>query len=131
MSFDAGQITGYDETATVGNGTYAGCQTVGCHNQSLPYSAAWDIAPGTLACDSCHSDTDPGTGDHTAHIGAGKACTDCHADVAASDTDDLAHISAKPSLAEVSNGVDGTEVAAVAFVDDDFGYTAPNCLYAR
>ncbi|MDH3998516.1 MAG: CxxxxCH/CxxCH domain-containing protein, partial [Desulfuromonadales bacterium] len=62
------------------------CNTVYCHSngQSADGTSATPSAysaptwSGGAACGSCHSDTDPATGSHTEHIGAGAVCNDCH-----------------------------------------------------
>lgn len=66
-----------------GNAT---CDNIACHNPSNGiYSATWTVT--TATCATCHSDTDPDTGSHTAHMGAAGTfginmivCTSCHID---------------------------------------------------
>jgi predicted CxxxxCH...CXXCH cytochrome family protein len=60
------------------------CNNAACHNPSgTTYSAIWQTS--TASCTLCHSDTDPGTGSHNAHMTAATlfgintlACTSCH-----------------------------------------------------
>ena len=59
----------------------ATCDNGLCHDPSAgAYSATWN-ATNDL-CTFCHSDSDPGTGSHNAHVtyDASYVCTDCHAD---------------------------------------------------
>lgn len=67
-----------------GNAT---CNNIACHNPSNgAFSATWAVTVAT--CNTCHSDTNPGTNGHSSHLAAsvpttfGKtvACTDCHTD---------------------------------------------------
>jgi len=63
------------------------CAVAECHNPSTggSFSATWGT-PNAVGCAFCHSDTNPGTGSHTAHLttpenySANLACTECHID---------------------------------------------------
>jgi predicted CxxxxCH...CXXCH cytochrome family protein len=62
------------------------CSNTACHNPSgASYAATWQVT--TAGCTTCHSDSDPATGDHTKHIDASTlfgidtvSCTSCHPD---------------------------------------------------
>jgi predicted CxxxxCH...CXXCH cytochrome family protein len=68
-----------------GNAT---CNNAQCHAPSGgSFQATWNT-PNALGCAFCHSETDPGTSNHTAHLAASVpgtfgltvACLDCHVD---------------------------------------------------
>jgi predicted CxxxxCH...CXXCH cytochrome family protein len=62
------------------------CSNTACHNPSgASYAATWQVT--TAGCTTCHSDSDPATGDHTKHIDASTlfgidtvSCVSCHPD---------------------------------------------------
>jgi predicted CxxxxCH...CXXCH cytochrome family protein len=78
----------YDQTSTTGT---QDCTNIYCHssapadggiNAPSYATADWGSA-ASGACGTCHSQTDPATGAHTAHVNDGsvmsnKACSDCH-----------------------------------------------------
>ncbi|TLM65613.1 MAG: CxxxxCH/CxxCH domain-containing protein [Deltaproteobacteria bacterium] len=63
------------------------CNTVYCHStgqsangaSAVPSAYSTPSWTGAAACGSCHSNVDPATGSHTAHINDGIACAACHA----------------------------------------------------
>jgi predicted CxxxxCH...CXXCH cytochrome family protein len=95
-----------------GNAT---CNNAQCHAPSGgSFQATWNTA-NALGCAFCHSETDPATSNHTAHLAASVpgtfgltvACLDCHVDNGVNN----AH---RDGVVDVT----GTRVSA---------YTAPNC----
>jgi predicted CxxxxCH...CXXCH cytochrome family protein len=66
------------------------CSNAACHDPSnAAYAATWMVSDSTDNCALCHSESDPGTGGHSAHLDASVAgtfgidsigCTSCHVD---------------------------------------------------
>ena len=78
-----------DILGTVGSDSDPGnatCSNIACHDASDDgHTATWTVA-NAVGCAFCHSDSDPATANHSAHLSAAAtfgvtiACTDCHAD---------------------------------------------------
>jgi len=98
-------------STTVTAGNTLQCSNLYCHstgqgptaNDPTPAYASpkWDT-PSSGACGTCHSNTDPGTGSHTAHLSSTVAiqCGDCHTGASDGTTTPTGHIN---KLIDVAN----------------------------